>query len=353
MTSKGKTKKKPQSKTGIKKNKTQAKKQLNRMIILIASVIGIGFGVTAFLWGRKQPSIPVIEIYPTDENINVNTESVESTPVPTEDVPVKDLVKEVSSKGAEGAVGPVTSLSRPVAEKLPPLVEGKDNILIIIDDVGYNLFELRPFLQIPGPVVFAILPGVPYSKRAAKLICESGKECIIHQPMEAMSVQNLGENPILSAMDEAEIIETMERSIADVPGALGMNNHMGSKITSNEDKMDIILKTLIMHDMVFIDSLTISDSAVKKVAANLHLPYLHREIFLDNEQTEEYYTAAFNSGLEKAHEEDLIIMIGHVWADGLADTLIHLCGEAEKQGVSFIPLKDLSDTVLRYAGSGN
>lgn len=317
------------SKKKKKRTKKEQKKRIARGVVLCAAVVVIGFGVTAFLWGtRKQPAA-VIEILPApgDETAETAEESVPET--------------------VETAA---VSTAKPAEE---PAEIGSGSILIIIDDVGYNMHQLEPFLEFEGPIVFAVLPGVPYSRQAAERIHTSGKTCIIHQPMQAFSLQNLGENPILADMDEAGILAVLERSMNEVPYAVGMNNHMGSLITSDPEKMEIIMKFLTERDMIFIDSLTTSESAVKKTAEKLHLPYLHRHVFLDNEKTVEYYTGAFENGLKKAREEGLAVLIGHVWADGLAETLQTMYSEARKEGVNFIALKELEETVIRYAGIGN
>ena len=327
------------SKKKKKITKKEQKKRIARGVIVSAAVFVIAFSVTAFLWGtRKQPDA-VIEILP--DPAREAAESAEESPSDIDDP--AGVLPETEKTAAVRTVKP--------AEE--PAEIGNGSILIIIDDVGYNMHQLEPFLRFEGPIVFAVLPGVPYSRQAAEWIHTSGKTCIIHQPMQAFSLQNLGENPILADMDETGIHAVLERSIQEVPHAVGMNNHMGSLITADAEKMEIIMKFLTERGMIFIDSLTTSESAVKKTAEKLDLPYLHRHVFLDNEKTVEYYSGAFEKGLKKAREEGLAVLIGHVWADGLAETLQALYAEAQQTGVNFIALKELEETVIRYAGIGN
>lgn len=305
------------------------KKILARTVIITAAAVVIGFSVTAILWGKKHEPAPLIEILPKPEA-------------------VPEVGKQESAYEGDNGVEEVVEETA-FAEKKGETAK----LLIIIDDVGYNLHQLEPFLNFPGPIVFAVLPGVPYTKKSAELISAAGKTCIIHQPMQAMSEQNLGENPILQDMDAEQVAAAIERSITEVPSAVGMNNHMGSLITSDPEKMEIILTALKEKNLVFIDSVTTSDSAVKKAAQKLQLPYLHRHVFLDNEKNEEYYKNAFESGLQKAEEEGIAVLIGHVWADGLAAVLTEMYEETLADGASFVTLDDLRETVVRYADLGN
>lgn len=321
--------------SGKKKKTTKKaqKKQIARAVVIIAAVLAVGFSVTAVVWGRMHQHVVSIDILP-EEAAKIAEE------------------QETAALSEEEVVEPETEAA--LEEKpIEPLEIGKGSILVIIDDVGYNLHELEPFLSLPGPVVFAILPSVPYSRKAAEMIHDAGKTSIIHQPMQATTIQNLGDNPVLADMNEEEIDAVLTRSINEIPYAVGMNNHMGSLITADPEKMEMILRFLKEKGMIFVDSLTTADSAVKETAEKLGMPYLHRHVFLDNEKTAEYYTAAFESGLQQAEEEGLAVLIGHVWADGLAEALYGLYLEAEAEGVTFISINELEETVIRYAGIGN
>ena len=67
---------------------------------------------------------------------------------------------------------------------------------------------------------------------------------ILHQPMEAHTGQRswLGKTPILSNMSTEEAVDTFKSNLDSVDNAKGFNNHMGSKITEEEDKMTALLK---------------------------------------------------------------------------------------------------------------
>ena len=60
------------------------------------------------------------------------------------------------------------------------------------------------------------------------------KGILLHLPMEAKTGRNPGPGAILTGAEEEEIATRVGENLASVPGAIGVNNHMGSKATANE-----------------------------------------------------------------------------------------------------------------------
>ena len=133
----------------------------------------------------------------------------------------------------------------PVPLPEPPKPEkSKKRLYLIIDDAGHNLTQLEKFLEFPGKINIAVLPGLKYSTSAAELIYQHGKTVMLHQPMEALGGNNPGPNAIYVRMSDSEIIKTLSDNLDSVPHVVGMNNHMGSAATENEQVMDVIFKEL-------------------------------------------------------------------------------------------------------------
>jgi len=80
-------------------------------------------------------------------------------------------------------------------------------LIFVIDDVGYNLEELAPFLTFPGPLTLSVLPQLPDTRRAYQLITAAGKLAILHQPMEALAAINPGPGTIYATMSRSEMDE--------------------------------------------------------------------------------------------------------------------------------------------------
>jgi len=336
---------------GKKKKKTKSKgkkarqKRINKIVIVIVVIVVASFSITAFLWGRRHDEAGLEEV------LTGGTETEES-----------GAEAEAETAASKGADPRLPKVKKNPAEELRHLKRNiasskryrgdKGTIVIIIDDVGYNLHQLKPFLDFPGPIVFAILPSLPYSEKAAELIRKHGKEYIIHQPMEAVSRQNLGPQAIVSGMKAMEIEKILGESIASLPEAVGMNNHMGSKVTADPELMKTITRYLEKNNRLFIDSLTTPHSAVKKALEDTGLPYIRRDVFLDNRATIGYYTDAFSKGKERANQAGYAVMIGHVQSEGLAEMLKSSYESAVSEGYTFAPVSKLPFVIERYADIG-
>jgi len=178
---------------------------------------------------------------------------------------------------------------KPPTEEVP-VIRAKNKVAIIIDDMGYSLGAIREITEIQKPLTVAILPFSPMAKETAQIARRNGLEVILHLPLEAVNADdgNNGiEGLIHSKMNQSEVIKAVDESLDRVPYISGVNNHMGSKITTDETFMSIILERLKQRDLFFIDSRTTTDSVAYDVAKNLGVPSAYRNIFLDNVVNEE------------------------------------------------------------------
>lgn len=210
----------------------------------------------------------------------------------------------------------------------------KGVLVFVIDDVGYNTRQLDAFLDFPGPLTIAILPGLPYTRAAADMAKRAGKEIILHQPMEAITGLNSGLGSIGPVLGEDEIRGILRSNLAQVPGAVGMNNHMGSKATQDVRTMSIVLDEVRRAGIYFLDSLTIGDSVVHSVASLMKQPAWERTVFLDNSPDRASIIKYVNEGLKVAEKRGYAVMIGHVWSAELAQTLVELYPGLMEQGFS-------------------
>ncbi|MEJ5189109.1 MAG: divergent polysaccharide deacetylase family protein [Breznakiellaceae bacterium] len=229
-----------------------------------------------------------------------------------------------------------SAVSRPaggVIERPPtPQPKTKGTIAIILDDAGNNLHEVTPFLRLPFPLTIAVLPGLPYSAEVARRIRAAGKEVILHQPMEAVGGQNPGPGAIYSTMSEEEIRRVLEKNLTEVGPVVGINNHQGSRITSDPRIMKIVLAFCKEHGLYYIDSRTTADTVVPLVAKEIRLPIGERDVFIDNVQEKETMIRFIRDGVQKAEKKGAAVMIGHVWSSELAATLEELYPELIAQG---------------------
>ncbi len=210
----------------------------------------------------------------------------------------------------------------------------RGKLLFIFDDAGHNTWQLEPFLRMPFPISVAVLPGLPYSAEAAALVTAAGKELILHQPMEAIEGLDPGPAAIRADMDDATIRAVIRENLDRIPGAVGMNNHMGSKATSDVRVMTVVLDEVRRAGIYFLDSLTIGDSVVHYAASLMRQTTWERSVFLDNIPDKASILHYIAEGTKVAEKRGYAIMIGHVWSAELAQTLTELYPQLVEQGFS-------------------
>ena len=216
---------------------------------------------------------------------------------------------------------------------IPPPAKAK-YLIFIVDDAGYSLKQLEAFLELPFPITISVLPDLPDSEKAAQAVRAAGKELILHQPMQALGGQNPGPGAILLGMGRDEIEGIIEANLKTVPGAIGMNNHMGSAATTDLGIMEAVTAVAKRRGIYYVDSLTTSGTAVAEAARREGIPYWERNVFLDNAPDRASIIRAVEDGKKLASKDRPAIMIGHVWSAELAQTLTDLYPQLVAEGFS-------------------
>ena len=168
---------------------------------------------------------------------------------------------------------------------VPPSVQGKrPMIAIIIDDMGYDRKLCEKFIRLAAPITCSILPGSPHRVEIAKYAHKNGKCIMLHLPMEPEQYPaiNPGPGALLSSMPPDTLIRVLKQDLAAVPYISGVNNHMGSRLTADSDKMNQVLSILRTRHLFFIDSRTTAHTVARSSARLFSVPFAQRDIFLDN-----------------------------------------------------------------------
>ncbi len=221
---------------------------------------------------------------------------------------------------------------RPIGKPLPP--PKARYLIFIIDDAGYSLKQLDAFLSLPFPLTIAVLPGLPNSEAAARAVRAAGKELMLHQPMQAIGGQDPGPGAILLGMGRAEVERVVEANLRTVPGAIGMNNHMGSAATTDLGIMEAVAEVAKRRGIYYLDSLTTSGTAVAAAVRREGIRHWERDVFLDNTPDRASMIRAVEDGKKQAAKDRPAVMIGHVWSAELAQTLTDLYPQLVAEGFS-------------------
>jgi len=195
---------------------------------------------------------------------------------------------------------------------MEPEAAGPPVVAIIIDDIGHKQLDFS-FLKLPYDLTFSILPFTPYGAEFAKRARARGREVMVHIPMEPVDYPriNPGKGALTTLMSDYDLIEQLDGDLAQVALAVGANNHMGSRLTQDEDAMRIVLTDLKRHGLFFVDSRTIRSSVALKVAREIGLPSVGRDVFLDHIIDEELIRQSIAKTGNIAKKRGYAVAIGH------------------------------------------
>jgi len=191
------------------------------------------------------------------------------------------------------------------------------------------------------PLTLAILPGAPFTDIMVREATKKGRDVLLHQPMEPKDYPCVKPGPgaILLSMNEAEIIEILDRNLRQVSGARGVNNHMGSSFTESREKMSMVLYELKRRGLFFIDSRTAKGTVGFEQAKKIGLPAGQRTVFLDNDPTSEAICNQIEYLVRAARECGAAIGIGHPYRETI-DILTKNQNRLSRE-VDFVPVSDL------------
>lgn len=182
---------------------------------------------------------------------------------------------------------------------------------IVIDDVGYLLKEDNAILNMPVAIAVAILPNAPHANLMATKAHQQGREILIHLPMAPLSKQRLERDTLQPSMSNEEVQRILRNAVDNVPYAVGLNNHMGSAMTSSLSGMQKVMQALSGYRLYFLDSMTIGNSQATSAAAGTEVKVLKRNVFLDDTADQEEIRRQFNRAIDLARRNGSAIAIGH------------------------------------------
>ena len=188
------------------------------------------------------------------------------------------------------------------------------SIVVVIDDFGYRNDAISDgFLNLPIPITCAVLPGHKQSSPVAKKAVSAGKEVIIHMPMQS-SVASEGEDEfkLKVGMTSQEIEWRLNEALKEIPEALGINNHQGSKATADGKVMAVVASVLKNKDKFFLDSRTSSKTVGESTMRSVGVLTARRHVFLDNNLSVEKISNQFDELVRISKKKGVAIGIGHV-----------------------------------------
>lgn len=224
----------------------------------------------------------------------------------------------------------------------PPLMPSLARVAIVIDDFGPSLEIAKRFLDVPLNLTFAVLPHQRFTQEIAALVQEHHRQVILHLPMEPRGYPrtNPGKGALLLSMSEAALQESLRSALDVSPHFAGINNHMGSHFTENARVMKTVLEEAKKHQLFFLDSYTSARSVASAVAQEVRIPLRRRDIFLDNNQSENAVRAQLRQVMRRAIVQGEAVAIGHPHETTLR-ALLKEVDAFEREKIAVVPAGEL------------
>ena len=242
----------------------------------------------------------------------------------------------------EAAYPVLPGVPRPVPPAVPvePHPVGA-RMAIILDDWGTNYGLIHQAVAIGRPLTISIIPHLKYSRRIAEEARKNSLGVMLHMPMEPKKAREKMEpQTILTTTSDLEVIRYLDEALADVPEAEGVNNHTGSKATTDRRIMRLVLSHLKDKGLFFVDSFVTEETVGPDVAREIGILFARRNVFIDNDTRKEKIKDELEAAVQAALKKGQVIVIGHDKKSTLA-AISEEVSAIEKQGVRLVLVKEL------------
>ena len=224
-----------------------------------------------------------------------------------------------------------------------PRIRGRARVVIVIDDLGLDRSAVRRLAAIPGPLTLSFLPYAPEVAAQAAMMRAAGHELLVHLPMQPKGGNDPGPMALAERLPRAEFDRRLEWNLSRFEAYVGVNNHMGSRLTEDPRAMRRVMRALRAHGLLFLDSRTTPGTVAEREAVAVGLPHAARDVFLDNEQD----AGAVRTQLAKlerlAKRHGRAVAIGHPHRETL-DAIGEWIPAAKRRGLVLVPLSAAVET---------
>ena len=232
----------------------------------------------------------------------------------------------------------------------PRLRHAKGRIAIVIDDLDTVNDASRTVLNLPDKLTLAIIPGHPASAELARLADAAGKEVLIHLPMETLEPPARDEPlRLMTGMTRSQVQSLFTLALKDIPHAVGVNNHEGSRGTADPALMGHLARVLrgkkarVLNgkNLLYLDSRTTEKSIAFKEMRRSGIPAMKRDIFLDNTDDPAAIRQQWELVRKMAQSRGSAVAIGHVQKSATLEVLLVELPRLVRQGYQLVFLSEL------------
>jgi uncharacterized protein len=316
-------------------------------VLLILAIVllmgGLTAGIVIDVSTRPEParvSAPSKDrVSNTRPSRNVPRTRIEAPRTPS----IFDVPPEVpTTDAAPVVVVPEIPLSAPLAVNAAPVdaPPGWPIVAIVIDDMGLDRARSSKVLALPGPLTVSYLTYADDLNVQAKRAIDAGHEVMAHVPMEPVGNADPGPGALMSGTSAPDLREQLDSYLNGWSGYVGINNHMGSKLTSDRAAMDVVMMELKGRGLMWLDSRTDASTIGETAATAMGVPNLGRDIFLDNEDSEEAIAAQLAKLESIARRQGYAVAIGHP-RDATMTALAKWLATLNDKGIALAPVTEV------------
>ncbi len=302
------------------------------LVVLAISVLAVGY-VIFFRTVVAQEILPALRSAIVFEEPDPPVSEEEGMVFKTTTEETKDQTAEADAEPVGPEVG--QSAAEPAEERVDDRGPDLPKVAIIIDDMGYNETLGNDLLKLPFALTYSFLPFAPYTRKLELAAHRAGKTVFLHLPLQPKG-QEWNPGPgALFLQDPPELQkEKFAKCLAEVPHAVGINNHMGSLFTEDKRAMSLLLREINRKSLVFIDSVTSAGSVGFRTAQQAVVKSAKRNVFLDNTLDEKTICKQLELLVSIAERGGSAIGIAHPHPETV--NALSTCGSKNRQRVHYV-----------------
>ena len=215
-------------------------------------------------------------------------------------------------------------------------------IAIVIDDMGVDRSRSRLTVALQGPLTLAYLAYAGDLAAQTRAARAAGHELLVHVPMEPSNANtDPGPYALLADLTSSELVRRIDWNLNQFKGYVGINNHMGSKATSDRVTMRAVMAELRERGLLFLDSRTSSKTVAQEEAVKAGIPALRRDVFIDHDPSPIAVRAALLDLENVAYQQGYAIAIGHP-RDATIGALSEWLPDVHSRGFAIVPVSAIA-----------
>ena len=186
----------------------------------------------------------------------------------------------------------------------------RGRVVIIVDDISHR-WQLSKLKALPFKVTPSIFPPSKMNMKS-HLLARGLKHFMVHLPLESSSKQM---NSLYKTLPSSASQKEIDARVAEIrrlfPNAKYINNHTGSRFTSNYLASKRLYRGLMKYGFKFVDSRTSKNTQIPKIAKEFRQKYIKSNLFIDNRININAISKEIRKALAIARRKGFVVMIGH------------------------------------------